>query len=692
MTIKMPSTKKFLLPACRILLVAFVLAGGAAAGAAKAGDASDKSISSGQQEAAAGDRAASSEEKSDKPAEATADPNRLIRKGLVVDFEARPVGGPAEQGLMQGHLAEVRFTITEVGTGKPIKGIIPGAWMDIGKVLQGQADAEQKSCKEKIGLYLRGAIGIRPMIDLNSYYVLVLNQEPSISVVDPLVSMVGVTSTLGTIPLKSAGVDWVTSVDRSRLYVSMPQAGAVAVVDTAAFKVLKTIEAGAAPTRVALQPDGRYLWVGNDGKDESESGVTIIDVDKLEAVESIATGAGHHEIAFSDDSRYAFVSNRDGGTVSVIDVPSLKKVKDLATGPMPIALAYSPLAQALYVADGKAGTIAAVHGRRFEVVTRISAKPGLGPMRFTPDGRLALVVNPAEDTVTVIDAADNTLVHTIAVRGQPYQITLSRAFAYVRVLDSERVSMINLTSLGRGKQPIVQSFQAGAVAPKLAEDLPLADSIASTTNEAAVFVVNPADNTTYFYMEGMNAPASNYKVYGARARAVTVVERSLQEVQPGVYAAKVKIPAPGKYDVAFLLETPEILHCFAVEAKPDPLIKSDLAALDIEYPASQRTVQAGGSVPLRFTLRDPATGKPRLGLADVRVLFFRVPGRGRTEVFAREVGDGVYQAMLPIVKPGAYYIHVAVPSAQLGYADLPNFTMVATKAKPAPPAKPTTGG
>ena len=685
MNMKTQLIKKFLAPACGILMAVFVLAGGAAAGAATAGDVSDKPAASGEQ-------ATSSEEKSDKQAAAAADPNRLIRKGLVVDFEARPVGGPAEQGLMQGHLAEVRFTITEAGTGKPIKGIIPGAWMDIGQVIQGQAGAEQKSCKEKIGLYLRGAVGIRPMIDLNSYYVLVLNQEPSISVVDPLVSMVGVTSTLGIIPLKSAGTDWVTSADHSRIYVSMPQADAVAVVDTEAFKVLKTIEAGAAPTRVALQPDGRYLWVGNNGKDASASGVTIIDVDKLETVESIPTGAGHHEIAFSDDSLYAFVSNRDAGTVSVIDVQSLKKVKDLATGPMPIALAYSPLAQALYVADGKAGTIAAVHGTRFEVVTRIAAKPGLGPLRFTPDGRLGLVVNPAADAVYVIDASDNTLVHTIAVGGQPYQITLSRAFAYVRVLDSERVSMINLTSLGRGKQPIVQSFQAGAVAPKLAGALPLADSIASTTSEAAVFVVNPADNTTYFYMEGMNATASNYKVYGAQARAVTVVERSLQEVEPGVYASTVKIPAPGKYDVAFLLETPEILHCFAVEAKPDPLIKPDLAALAIEYPVSQRMVQAGGSVPLRFTLRDPASGTPRTGLADVRVLFFRAPGIGRTEVLAREVGDGVYQAMLPIVHAGAYYVYVAVPSARLGYDDLPYFTMVATQAKPSPPAKSSTGG
>ncbi|HSB73905.1 MAG TPA: YncE family protein [Candidatus Methylomirabilis sp.] len=630
--------------------------------------------------------------------------NRLTHKGVVVDFEAWPVGGRPGQALMVGQLADVRFRLTEEASGKPIRGTSPGAWMDMGQVLQGHADAIQKSCKDKISLYLGGAVGIRPMIDLNSYYVLVLNREPSISVVDPLVSMVGMTSTLGTIPLKGAGADWVKSADRKRLYVSMPQAGEVAIVDAEAFKVLASVTAGEIPTRVALQPDGRYLWVGNNGRAAARSGVTVIDVETLKPVAQLATGAGHHEIAFSEDSRHAFVSNRDAGTVTVIDVQAKRKVKDVATGPMPIALAYSPLAKALYVADGKAGTIAVVDGRGFAVATRIAAKPGLGPLRFTPDGRYGLVVNPAEDAVYVLDAADSTLAHTIPVPGRPYQVVLSRAFAYVRSLDSERVSMINLSSVGPGKQPIVQSFAAGAVAPKLAGDLPLADSVASTANEAMMLVVNPADSTTYVYMEGMNAPSSNYKVRGAQARAVTVIDRSLQEVEPGVYASKVKITAPGRYDVAFLLENPQILHCFAVEVKPNPLIKQTLAALAVEYMDGQRTVKADGNVPLRFKLREPATGTARTGLADVRVLYFRAPGHDRTEVRAEEAGDGVYQAMLPITRPGAYYVYVAVPSERVGYADLQFFTMMATtgatappkanpspKASPSPEAKPPAG-
>jgi len=629
---------------------------------------------------------------------ADSSPDRFTHRGVVVEFEARPVAGSADSGITAGDLAEVRFKLTEEATGKPIRGIVPGAWMDIGESIQGKAGAPQKSCKDKIALYLKGVVGIRPMIDLNSYYVLVLNREPSISVVDPLVSMAGVTSTLGVIPLKGPGADWVKSADGKQVYVSMPKTAEVAVVDAEAFKVVAAIEAGPDPSRVALTPDGRYLWVGNDARTTAGSGVTVIDVETRKPVARLATGAGHHEIAFSPESRFAYVTNRTEGTVSVIDIRERKKVKDVKTGSLPISIAYSEKAGAVYVADGKEGTVSVIDGKTHEVIARVQAKPGLGPMRFTHDGRFGLVVNPAEDTVYAIDAAENSLLHTIAVTGKPYQVVLSRAFAYVRTLDSERVTMINLESLGPGKQPIVQSFGAGSVAPKLAGELPLADSVATTSSEAAVFVVNPADSTTYFYMEGMNAPMSNYKVYGATARAVTVVDRSLKESEPGVYVSKVKIPAPGRYDVAFLLETPPILHCFSVEAADNPARRATSGRLGIEYLVPERTVKAGATVPVRFRLADSATGTPRTGLAGVRVLFFRIPGKDRREVPAREVGDGVYQAMLPMTRPGGYNIYVAVPSERIGYRDLPYFSMAATRAAagspgatPKPAAKPHSG-
>jgi len=587
------------------------------------------------------------------------------REGVVMEFSAAPLQGKV---LMEGELAELRFRLTDEASGQPLRGSVPGAWLDIGQVIQGQAGAEEKSCKDKVALYLRGIVGIRPMMDLNSYYVVVLNRDPSVSVVDPNVSLASATSTLTRIVLPRPGADWAKSADGKRLYVSMPAAGQVAVIDTDTFKLVTSIDAGRNPTRVAVQPDGKYLWVGNDVRSADAGGVTIIDAGTLKPAKSLLTGAGHHQIAFTGDSRFAFVTNRDAGTVSVIDVRALKLVRQVEVGGQPLSVAYSPLAKLAYVADGK-GAVTVLGSDDAKPVKRIALKAGLGPLRFTPDGRHAMVVNTHEDLVHVIDVSSNELLHEIPVQGQPFQIVFTRAFAYVRALASERVTMINLLSLDRGAKPIVQSFAAGSVAPKAAGELPLADSMAAANIDAAVLVVNPADNTTYYYMEGMNAPASNYQSYGAAARAVTVVDRSLKETEPGVYSSKLRIPVAGRYDVALMVNSPRIIDCFSIEAKENPALAADKQRVVAEFLVASREVELGASVPVRVRLSN-ASGKPQAGLTDVRLLSFLVPGQRREEVLAREVEPGVYQATVRIPEHGAYSIHVASQKLGQEYRDL----------------------
>jgi len=599
---------------------------------------------------------------------------RLVRNGIAVEFTAKPAG--RIKVLTEGEFADVSFRITDQASGQPMRGITPGAWMDMAQVIQGRG-AEQKSCKDKISLYLKGAIGIRPMLDLNSYYVVLMNNDASVAVVDPVVSMAGATSTLASVLLKAPGADWAASDRQRRLYISMPRVGQVAVLDTENFKVVDNIDAGKTPVRTALQPDGRFLWVGNNGSDDATSGVTVIDTESGKPAGFVATGAGHHEITFSADSRHAFVSNRNAGSLTVIDVATRKVLKTLKTGTQPLAVAHSELSRQTYVADGKDGRVAVIDGSKLEVVSRIQLKPGLGPMRISPDGRFALVLNPQNDLVHVIDVATNEAVQDVAIAGEPFQVTFSKTFAYVRAMHSERVSMINLASLGKGKQPLVQNFVAGSQAPKATGGTAIADLVATAVGEGTVFVVNPADGTTYYYMEGMNAPSSNYRVYGSSPRAVTVVDRSLKETEPGLYSGRVRIPAAGTYDVAFMLQSPQLLHCFSAAAAENPALAKNLPPLKVDFETTQRQYKVGETVPIRFRLSDPAGGSTKAALADVRVMVFLAPGRQRKEIAAAHLGEGLYEARVPLPDAGGWYVYVGVPSMKLAYGQLPYFSLQA---------------
>jgi YVTN family beta-propeller protein len=591
----------------------------------------------------------------------------LSRDGVSVALEVKPL---AKDGVLrEGEFADVQFRVKDSTSGQPLSGVNPGAWLDPETVAADQAQGRERSCKSRVGVFLKSSIGARPLLDLNSYFLLVMNRDASVSVVDPSVSVGGITSTMARIDLKQPPMDWVTPRDNKRVFLSMPTAGEVAVIDSEQFKLLESVSAGSNPVRVALQPDERLLWVGNNASTADESGVTVIDTRSLKTLKHLATGAGHHEIAFSKDSRFAFVTNRDDGTLSIIDIASLTVSKQLKTGSHPLSVAYSPLSQAVYVADGEDGTVTVVDSASLAVRRVIKAKQGLGPMGFSADGRFGIVLNTLENQASVIDAATDSLIHELDVSAEPYQVVFTKAYAYVRGLASAKVTMINLSSLGQGRTPISQGFEAGPQAPRLAGDLPLASSLAVSRDDNAVFVVNPVDNTTYFYAEGMNAPMSGYPNRGQVARAAMVIDRSLREVEPGLYSARIKLPSAGRFDVAFLLNQPNIIHCFTALVEPDPSIAQHPGAPKVEFMLDKSTAALGSPYVVRFRIVQGQQKTRRSGVKDVQVRYFRAPTSRAQEVAALDMGNGIYEAPVTLDQNGAWYLHVRAASLGANFDD-----------------------
>ena len=241
-------------------------------------------------------------------------PQVLNAQGVSIEFNVSPLRGRAP-GIKAGEEGTVRFKISGTNGGVPLSNLRPVAWID---QRPGKQLSDAKECREKVQAFLQTSFSKRPALDLNAYFILTLNQEPNISVIDPL-SGFGGSKLYNLIALPSPGEDWVMRLDQNRLYVSMPAINQVAVIDMATWKVVANIDAGMKPARVALQNDGRYLWVGD------ESGVTVIDTSTLKVAAQLKTGAGHHEIAFTDDDRFAFVTNKQDGTLSVIDTRNLAR-------------------------------------------------------------------------------------------------------------------------------------------------------------------------------------------------------------------------------------------------------------------------------------------------------------------------------------------------------------------------------
>jgi YVTN family beta-propeller protein len=585
---------------------------------------------------------------------------------MTIDFALSQYDpGKSTREFREGDTVSIGFEIRDAGSGNPISSLNPSAWMAAVRKTSSPA-----SCTDQVKTALGPSILARPEVDLNAFYVLALNADATITVVDPVFGYGG-TKLLAMIPLRSPGEDWAITSDQNRLFVSMPGANQVAVIDTRSWSVTANVDTGPAPSRVRLQPDEAYLWVDYvaDPKSDARAGVAVLSTQTLKIVARIPTGNGTHDIAFSDDNRLAFVMNADEGTVSVIDVRSLRKTRDISVGARASSIAFSKLAQAFYVTSQEAGTITAVSAGTQEVIARIRAEPGLGQLRFAPGDRLGFAVNHRRNTVSVFDAALNRVVQTADVEKAPDQLAFSTRFAYVRHGDSEIVRMIPLNELGKNGTAVpLLDFPGGQNVLGKASRSTLAAAIVPAADDNAVLVANPGDKAIYYYQEGMAAPMGNFSNYGKEPLAVLVVDRSLRETRPGAYLSTVRLPEAGAYNVLLFVNSPRVVHCFDVTIAPslDASSPSNTPPARIESLTRQTRVQAGDGIRITMRLTDGSTGAPIVDARDALALIV-APGVWQARQPAEHVADGIYALTVVPPAPGIYNVYVTSPSLRLTY-------------------------
>jgi DNA-binding beta-propeller fold protein YncE len=595
-------------------------------------------------------------------------------EGISVEFTVEPSSPekPDRHELLAGTEAQVRFKILETTGGKTIRNVRPAAWVDRRTTGQPPTPTE---CREKVHQFLQPSFSKRPTIDLNTYFVLALNHEPNISVIDPL-SGFGGSKLYTLIALNSSGEDWVMSADKKRLYVSMPAVNQVAVIDLQTLKAIGNIDAGLKPSRVALHHDGRYLWVGNDAASEKDSGVTVVDTETLKVAARIKTGLGHHEIALAEDDSLAFTTNKLDGTLSVIDVRKLVKTADVRVGSLPSTVVVSSLSKSVYVGNEGDGTIVAVDPLRFEVLARMKARPGLRAIRIPPGGRFGFVVNPTESIVDIFDLSSNRLVHSVPVGPGSDQITFTRDFAYVRSMGSEFVTMIKSADLE--KEASVSRFPAGQHAPKESGAASLADAIVPGPENGSVLVANPADKMIYFYTEGMAAPMGSFQNYRRDPKALLILDNGLRETASGLYSTTVRLAGAGSYDVAFLLDSPRVVSCFNFTVAENPaLAQPAQAAIKIVPVMKETSLRVGESFNLRFKVIDLVSNQPKVNIEDMGVLVFLAPGIWQQREPAKQTGGGEYEISFVPPQPGVYYIYFQTLSLGFRFSQLPPLTLQA---------------
>jgi hypothetical protein len=173
----------------------------------------------------------------------------IEQEGLRVQFSIDPVTKQNAPAMLQAdQLVRIRMAVMRQADGHPLNNWNVGAWLDRAV---SAASGAMPACAQRVAGYLGGDLLQRPLLDLTGYYVLTLDAESSISVLDPSVSFAGRTSLYGSLKLKGRGFDWTKTSDDAKLFVGLAEEPTVAIADLQTVQVVTHVSVPGLPTRVA---------------------------------------------------------------------------------------------------------------------------------------------------------------------------------------------------------------------------------------------------------------------------------------------------------------------------------------------------------------------------------------------------------------------------------------------------------
>lgn len=581
---------------------------------------------------------------------------RVEKGGIALEFSLQPLQGAA---LEAGGQALFRLRVQDAGSGSPIPGLRPRAWIG-----PGEGAADDKACTAQIRSYTAGRLAGRPEVDLNSFYLVTLNHDRTITVIDPQIAF-NRSKLEGIVALPGDAGDWAVGAVREEVLVSLPELSQVVLVSLARKKILHVFDfgPGAQPRRLARQGDGRRVWVALEGAGK----LAVLDTVARKVAGEVAVEPGALEPVASADGRHVFAVNRDRRSVAVVDGRGVSLRRRFSLDFEPAAAAFGEAAGQLYVAGPASSRVLAFAPESAGEPQAVASGAGVTRLGFAPDGRHAYALDRAGGRALVIDSAQGRVINRIPVGAEPDELAFSANMAYVRGRRSERVSLIDLRQAARaGFAPV--EVPIGQKAPAEETGWSPAGALAALTPEAnAMVIANVPERTLHFYREGMMVPLGVLQNYKRVPRALMVLDQSLAETAPGEFSRVVALARGGDFAVPVYLDNPRLAHCFAFSAQGTQAPAA--ARPEVTLQAEDARPVAGQ--PIRLAVQvNGADGKPVAQLRDVSVLVTEAAGQWRRRLPARPVGEGRYEASVTLPASGLYKALVAIPSRRIDFTDL----------------------
>ena len=290
---------------------------------------------------------------------------------------------------------------------------------------------------------------------------------------------------LNPIPVGSNPAAIALTPDGRTLYVVNQGSGTVTAIDTVTNTVLSTINVGSSeglPAVIAVAPDGTTAYIGLAGR------VVPIDTATNTALKPIPVPTSYDfSMAITPNSKTLYYVSSEAGMVIPIDTATntaLTPIRLLNPG----GIVFTPNSQTAYITTGNE-TVTPINTATDTPRTPIAAQDD-GVIVMTPDGKTIYVADYDGGALTPINVASNTALAPISVGKTPsvIVITPNSMTAYAVNLNASTVTPVNVaTNTALAPIPVGSYPGAAAVAPN--------SKIAYVTTPFALTPINVATNT-----------------------------------------------------------------------------------------------------------------------------------------------------------------------------------------------------
>lgn len=189
---------------------------------------------------------------------------------------------------------------------------------------------------------------------------------------------------------------------------------------------LATIPVGEYPHGLRPSPDGRWVCVAN----VKSKTLRVIDTQSNIKIADIKVGERPVQVGFSPDGKYVYFSLNGENALGKVEVATCSMVGKVSVGVGPVQIFVTPDNKYVLVAnqgtkENPSTTVSIVDTATFKVVSTIKTGEGAHGVVIDSSGCYAYITNIYENTVSVIDIEQKTVISTIPSDAAPNRISFS---------------------------------------------------------------------------------------------------------------------------------------------------------------------------------------------------------------------------------------------------------------------------